>query len=376
MTPFQFELLHTDPSGARRGRLHTRHGSVETPVFMPVGTLASVKAMDPSELTAMQVQIILANTYHLFLRPGHETVARLGGLHRFMNWSGPILTDSGGFQVFSLGALRTIAEEGVTFRSHLDGSTCFLSPEIVMTIQEALGSDIMMQFDECPPYPAERDYVARSMELSLRWGKRCLAARSDSATRGALFGIVQGGVHADLRRASAAALVEMEFDGYAVGGLSVGEPQEMMLEVLSSLPDLLPARRPRYLMGVGKPGDLVAAVALGIDMFDCVLPTRNARNGQLFVQDGVINIKQARYREDPKPLEETCGCHACRNYSRAYLHHLFRNHEILGLRLLTQHNLYFYTSLMAHMRTAIENDEFSAFQARFQKNTQEQGLEI
>ncbi|MBF0154227.1 MAG: tRNA guanosine(34) transglycosylase Tgt [Magnetococcales bacterium] len=365
MTSFRFELLHTDPVGARRGRLTTARGVVETPVFMPVGTLAAVKTVDPAALTAMQVQIILANTYHLFLRPGHEVVARLGGLHRFMGWSGPILTDSGGFQVFSLGALRTIAEAGVTFRSHLDGSTCFLSPERVMAIQQSLGSDIMMQFDECPPYPAERDYVARSMELSLRWGERCLAARSPEAARGALFGIVQGGVYADLRRASAAALVEMDFDGYAVGGLSVGEPKALMLEVLSYLPELLPVQRPRYLMGVGKPGDLVAAVARGIDMFDCVMPTRNARNGQLFVHDGVVNIKQARFREDPNPIDADCGCQACRQHSRAYLHHLFRNHEILGLRLMTQHNLFYYTDLMSRMRTAIATDSFAAFQAGF-----------
>ncbi|MBF0175682.1 MAG: tRNA guanosine(34) transglycosylase Tgt [Magnetococcales bacterium] len=363
MVTFRFDLLHTDPTGARRGRLWTRHGVVETPVFMPVGTLAAVKTVDPTELTEMQVQIILANTYHLYLRPGHATVAKLGGLHRFMGWHGPILTDSGGFQVFSLGALRTIAEEGVTFRSHLDGSACFLSPESVMTIQEALGSDIMMQFDECPPYPAERDYVARSMELSLRWGERCLAARSPEG--GALFGIVQGGMHADLRRASAAALTEMAFDGYAMGGLSVGEPKEMMLEVLSYLPELLPAHKPRYLMGVGKPGDLVAAVARGVDMFDCVMPTRNARNGQLFVHDGVMNIKRAEYREDPNPVDPTCGCHACRHYSRAYLHHLFRNHEILGLRLMTLHNLHYYTDLMACMRLAIADGSFAAFQAGF-----------
>jgi queuine tRNA-ribosyltransferase len=289
-------------------------------------------------------------------------VARLGGLHRFMSWDGPILTDSGGYQVFSLGKLRRIREEGVSFRSHIDGSPCFLSPEIAVAIQHALGSDVMMQFDECTPYPAARDYVARSMELSLRWALRCRDACPEGAT---LFGIMQGGMHQDLRTLSAQALVEMDFPGYAIGGVSVGEPKELMYEVLSYAPALLPADRPRYLMGVGKPEDLVEGVAAGVDMFDCVLPTRNGRNGQMFVPWGVINIKQARYREDPRPPDVNCGCDTCRQFSRAYLHHTFRQGEILALHLMTQHNLYYYSSLMATMRAAIEAGQFAAFRNTF-----------
>ncbi|MBF0624833.1 MAG: tRNA guanosine(34) transglycosylase Tgt [Magnetococcales bacterium] len=365
MTAFRFELLHTAPGKSRRGRCHTAHGLVETPAFMPVGTAATVKTMTPQDLEAVGAQIVLGNVYHLFLRPGHELIARLGGLHRFMNWRRPILTDSGGFQVFSLGALRTIREEGVTFRSHIDGSARFLSPEVVMAVQEALGSDIMMQFDECPPWPADRDYVARSMELSLRWGARCLAARRPDPEGGALFGIVQGGMELDLRRESAARLVEMGFDGYAIGGLSVGEPRELMAEMLAQVPDLLPANRPRYLMGVGKPEDLMAAVAAGIDLFDCVLPTRNARNGQMFIHGGVINVKQARFREDPNPPDPRCGCDTCRHYSLAYLHHLFRGREILGLRLMTLHNLFYYLTLMEDLRRAIQADRFQEFAREF-----------
>ncbi|MBF0460987.1 MAG: tRNA guanosine(34) transglycosylase Tgt [Magnetococcales bacterium] len=365
--PF-FELLHTDPSGARRGRFHTPHGTVETPIFMPVGTAATVKTLSSAELRTVGAQIILGNTYHLFLRPGHAVIARLGGLHRFMHWPGPILTDSGGYQVFSLGAAGPgsvgIREEGVTFRSHLDGSPHFLSPEIAIQIQTALGSDIMMQLDECPPYPANRAYLAQSLQLSLRWARRCLAARQPDS-RQALFGIVQGGMEADLRQESAEGLVAMGFDGYALGGLSVGEPKEKMEEVLSYAPALLPSRQPRYLMGVGKPEDLVQAVAAGMDMFDCVLPTRNARNGQLLTQYGPLNIKQARFREADEPVDGACGCETCQQYSRAYLHHLFHNKEILGLRLMTLHNLHYYLQLMAEMREAIQQDRFQAFREAF-----------
>ncbi|MBF0429319.1 MAG: tRNA guanosine(34) transglycosylase Tgt [Magnetococcales bacterium] len=362
---FRFEKLHTDPTGARRGRLFTPHGSVETPVFMPVGTAATVKAMAPEEVRTTGAEIILANTYHLFLRPGHETVARLGGLHTFMNWNGPILTDSGGYQVFSLSALRKISEEGVAFRSHIDGSARFLSPEIAVGVQESLGADIVMQLDECPPHPADRAYLARSMELSLRWAARCKAARSSDEDGRALFGIMQGGMERDLRQASASGLIEIGFDGYALGGLSVGEPKELMAEVLSYAPALLPEDRPRYLMGVGKPEDLVMAVGCGVDMFDCVLPTRNARNGQLFTRQGAMNVKSARFREESGPPDPECGCHTCRHYSLAYLHHLYRCREILGHRLMTMHNLHYYQDLMAEMRQAIAEDRFALFRQQF-----------
>ncbi|MBF0162367.1 MAG: tRNA guanosine(34) transglycosylase Tgt [Magnetococcales bacterium] len=366
-TPF-FELLHTDPVGARRGRFHTPHGTVETPIFMPVGTAGTVKTLSSADLHTVGAQIILGNTYHLFLRPGHTLIAQLGGLHRFMNWSGPILTDSGGYQVFSLGAAQPgavrIREEGVVFRSHLDGSTHFLSPETAIQIQEALGADILMQLDECPPHPASRSYLAQSLHLSLRWAGRCLAARHPERGQ-ALFGIVQGGMEADLRRESAEGLVAMGFDGYALGGLSVGEPKEQMWEVLSYAPALLPTQQPRYLMGVGKPEDLVQGVACGIDMFDCVLPTRNARNGQLLTRHGPMNIKQARFRSDAGPVDEACGCETCRHYSRAYLHHLFRSKEISGLRLMTLHNVHYYLQLMAQMRLAIQQGEFAAFRRHF-----------
>ncbi|WP_130471322.1 tRNA guanosine(34) transglycosylase Tgt [Candidatus Magnetaquicoccus inordinatus] len=361
--PF-FELLHRDPSGARRGRLHTRHGIIETPIFMPVGTAASVKTLSSADLQEIQAQIILGNTYHLYLRPGHRLIAELGGLHRFMNWQGPILTDSGGYQVFSLGTMRRIREEGVTFRSHLDGSTHLLSPELAIAIQEDLGSDIMMQLDECPPYPASRDYLSKSLQLSLRWGARSLAARRPQRQQ-ALFAIVQGGMEADLRQESAEALIALGFDGYALGGLSVGEPKEKMAEVLSYAPALLPEQQPRYLMGVGKPEDLVEAVAAGMDMFDCVLPTRNARNGQLLTRFGPMNIKQARFRSDSAPVDAECHCPCCRHYCRAYLHHLFRNKEIAGLRLMTLHNLHYYLQLMAEMRLAIEADRFALMRSNF-----------
>ncbi|MBF0368346.1 MAG: tRNA guanosine(34) transglycosylase Tgt [Magnetococcales bacterium] len=363
--PFRFELRHTDPTGARLGRLITRRGEVETPAFMPVGTAATVKTLTPREVLETGSQIILGNTYHLMLRPGHERIARLGGLHHFMNWSGPILTDSGGFQVFSLGALRTLSEEGVAFRSHIDGSAFFLSPEGAIKAQEDLGSDIMMQLDECPPYPAEKDYLARSMALSLRWARRSKEARNPDGSSGALFGIVQGGMNLDLRAESAEGLMDIGFDGYALGGLSVGEPPALRQQVLDHTPQRLPPDHPRYLMGVGKPQDLVAAVGAGVDMFDCVLPTRNARNGQLFTWNGTLNIKGARFREDQEPVAEGCGCECCRHYSRAYLHHLFRSREILGLRLMTLHNLHFYQELMAGMRQAISENGFEGFRKEF-----------
>ncbi|OSM02339.1 putative queuine tRNA-ribosyltransferase [Magnetofaba australis IT-1] len=315
-----------------------------------------MKAMTPEEVKATGAQILLGNTYHLFLRPGHERIKRLGGLHRFMNWSGPILTDSGGFQVWSLGELRKITEEGVSFRSHIDGSKRFIGPEESIAIQEALGADIMMQFDECPPYPAERDYAAKSMELSLRWGKRCLEAKTKEQPGRALFAIVQGGMYPDLKKESAERSIEMGFDGYALGGLSVGEPKEVMREVLSYAPSYLPADKPRYLMGVGKPEDLRHAVASGIDMFDCVIPTRNARNGQLFTRNGPMNIKRAEFAEDDRPVDGQCRCDACQNYSRAYLHHLFRANEILGHRLMTNHNLTYFQDVMAEMRAQIETE--------------------
>ncbi|MBF0382698.1 MAG: tRNA guanosine(34) transglycosylase Tgt [Magnetococcales bacterium] len=362
---FHFEHTHTDPSGARRGRFTTPHGTVETPIFMPVGTAATVKAMTTGELTDIGAQIILANTYHLFLRPGHQLVKKMGGVHNFMNWSGPVLTDSGGYQVFSLGDLRTISEKGVEFRSHIDGSKRFLSPEIAVEIQEALGADIIMQLDECPPHPAEREYLKRSLELSLRWGKRCKDARNKEPDGSALFGIMQGGMFEDLRRISAAGIVEEGYDGYAMGGLSVGEPKEKMVEVLSYAPDLLPTDKPRYLMGVGRPEDLVMAVESGVDMFDCVMPTRNARNGQLFNRRGAFNIKRLENRESDSPIDPHCGCETCKNYSRAYLRHLYISKEILGHRLMTQHNLYFYLDLMSNLRAAIEQNQFANFKKSF-----------
>ena len=362
---FGFEHLHTDPSGARRGRFHTPHGTVETPIFMPVGTAATVKAMTTAELAQIGSQIILANTYHLFLRPGHELIKKMGGVHRFMNWNGPILTDSGGYQVFSLGDLRTISEEGVEFRSHIDGSKRFLSPEVAVAVQEALGADIIMQLDECPPHTASREYLARSLEMSLRWGERCLTARNKEADGHALFGIMHGGMHEDLRKISAAGLLATGYDGYAMGGLSVGESKEDMEAVLSYAPNLLPTDKPRYLMGVGRPEDLVMAVGYGVDMFDCVMPTRNARNGQLFTRRGAFNIKRQENRESEQPLDPHCGCETCRHYSRAYLRHLFVGKEILGHRLLTQHNLFFYLDLMTNMRQAISQDRFLQFKKSF-----------
>ena len=361
----KLELAAVD-GAARAGRLTTAHGVVETPIFMPVGTHASVKALAPDDLGAAGAQIVLANTYHLFLRPGHGLVRELGGLHRFMGWDRPILTDSGGFQVFSLSKLRKITEAGVEFRSPVDGSTHFLSPEISIEVQQALGADIIHPLDECLAYPAARVDAERSLELTLRW-----AARSKSAHAGppavaqALFGIVQGGTDADLRTRATRATVELGFDGYAIGGLAVGEPKPMMYDLTELVASLLPVDQARYLMGVGKPEDLVESVARGVDMFDCVLPTRNARNGQAFTADGPVTLKQARYARDGAPLDPECDCYACRDFSRAYLRHLFMAGELLSHRLLTLHNVTFFLRLMREMRAAIVAGAFKAFQSRF-----------
>jgi queuine tRNA-ribosyltransferase len=364
-----FKLLKTD-GNARRSRLTLNHGVIETPIFMPVGTYGSVKAMSPLELNDIDAQIILGNTFHLWLRPGINVLSRFGGLHRFMGWDKPILTDSGGFQVFSLGEMRKITEEGVKFASPINGDKLFLSPEISMQIQRALDSDIAMQFDECTPYqidgrPATETEAAQSMRMSLRWGKRSRNEFERGENPNALFGIVQGGMFEHLRDESLAGLEDIGFDGIAIGGLSVGEPKEDMMRVLSHVGPRLPADKPHYLMGVGTPEDLVTGVANGIDMFDCVMPTRNARNGWLFTRFGDIKIKNARYRDDTRPLDETCDCYACRNFSRAYLHHLHRTGEILGARLNTIHNLHYYLQLMGSMRAAIDAGQFQVFVARF-----------
>lgn len=369
-----FELINTS-SNARRGRLKLAHGTVETPIFMPVGTYGSVKAMSPENLDDIEAQIILGNTFHLWLRPGLDVINRFGGLHDFIGWDKPILTDSGGFQVFSLGAMRKISEEGVRFASPINGSKLFLSPEISMQIQHVLNSDIVMQFDECTPYlindrPATRDEAAQSMQLSLRWGQRSKDELDRNENKNALFGIVQGGMFTDLRDESLAGLSQMGFNGIAIGGLSVGEPKEEMMRILSHIGPRLPAHMPHYLMGVGTPEDLVAGVASGIDMFDCVMPTRNARNGWLFTRFGDIRIRNARYRDDEKPLDETCQCYACRHFSRAYIHHLNRIGEILGAQLGTIHNLHYYLQLMNDMRDAIENDRFNEFTAQFHAERQ------
>jgi len=362
---FSFELLHQDQGGgARRGRMTTRSGVIETPVFMPVGTQATVKGMLPETLRDIGAQVVLANTYHLFLRPGHNLINDLGGLHRFMNWSGPILTDSGGFQVFSLGDLRKISEEGVSFQSHLDGSAHMLSPELSMDIQHALVADIRMVFDECIPYPSSREYVQESTQLSLRWAERSKRAHNH-ACGAALFGIVQGGMYDDLRARNAQDLQQIGFDGYALGGLSVGEEASLMYRVMDTALPLLPADKPRYVMGVGTPENLIEGVARGVDMFDCVMPTRNARNGVLFTSEGKISIKQARYREDSSPLDPHCDCYVCRNYSRAYLRHLYQSGEILSSLLNTHHNLHYYLQLMTQMREAIAADCFDTFRKEF-----------
>ena len=364
-----FKLLNTD-GHARRGRLTLNHGVIETPIFMPVGTYGSVKAMSPLELNEIEAQIILGNTFHLWLRPGIEVIAKFGGLHKFMGWDKPILTDSGGFQVFSLGAMRKISEEGVKFASPINGDRLFLSPEISMQIQRALNSDVVMQFDECTPYeiggrPATEAEAATSMQMSLRWGQRSKNEFTDGGNPNALFGIVQGGMFEHLRDASLAGLTQIGFDGIAIGGLSVGEPKEDMLRVLAHIGPRLPVDKPHYLMGVGTPEDLVAGVANGIDMFDCVMPTRNARNGWLFTRFGDIKIRNAKHKDDTRPLDESCSCYACKNFSRAYLHHLQRTGEILGARMNTVHNLHYYLELMRDMRAAIESQSFQSFLKRF-----------
>lgn len=364
MPAVTYELIKQCPdTGARVGKLHTPHGTFDTPMFMPVGTQGTVKTLSPEELKAMGAGFILGNTYHLFLRPGHEIVRKAGGLHHFMNWDGGILTDSGGFQVFSLGDLRKISEEGVAFRSHLDGSRQFLSPEKSMEVQMALGSDIAMAFDECTPYPADYEYACSSMRLTTRWAKRCLAAhtRKDQS----LFGIVQGGMYKDLRQESAEALVEMDFPGYAIGGLSVGEPKPLMYELLAHTTPFLPRGKARYLMGVGTPDCLVEGVSLGIDMFDCVFPTRVARNGTAITSQGRVVIRNAAYTEDFSPLDPDCDCYTCRNYSRAYLRHLIRCDEIFGLRLMSLHNLHYLIRLMREIRLAILEDRYAKFQQNF-----------
>jgi len=363
MTRFSFSLAATDGK-ARTGTISTPRGEIRTPAFMPVGTAATVKAMLPESVAATGADILLGNTYHLMLRPSAERIDALGGLHRFMNWDKPILTDSGGFQVMSLAGLRKLTEEGVTFSSHIDGSKHKLTPERSMEIQRLLGSDIVMCFDECPALPASEEDVAKSMQLSMRWAQRSRDAFGDRPGH-ALFGIQQGGVTEHLRGESAEALRSIEFDGYAVGGLAVGEGQEAMFGVLDYAPDMLPIDKPRYLMGVGKPDDIVGAVKRGIDMMDCVLPSRSGRTGQAFTRKGVVNIKNARHADDPRPLDETCVCPACTGYSRAYLHHVFRAGEMISGMLLTWHNLRYYQTLMAEMRAAIASGTFARFEADF-----------
>ena len=365
----QFEVLRTE-GHARRGRLTLNHGVVETPVFMPVGTYGTVKGVMPSSLEAMGAQIILGNTFHLWLRPGLDVLNQFGGLHRFESWHKPILTDSGGFQVWSLGEMRKISEEGVKFASPVNGDKLFLTPEISMQIQRALNSDIVMQFDECTPYETagrvttEREARA-SMELSLRWARRCLAEFTRNENPNALFGIVQGGMFESLREESLAQLVELDLPGYAIGGVSVGEPKELMRKIVAHTPHRLPAAKPRYLMGVGTPEDLVEGVGAGVDMFDCVMPTRNARNGHLFTRFGDLKIRNARHKTDERPLDSTCSCHTCANFSRAYLHHLDRCGEMLGPMLASIHNLHYYVNLMREVREALDAGTFAAFAARF-----------
>ncbi len=367
---FGFEVLHRDcGTGARFGILHTPHGDVETPVFMPVGTAATVKALPHEWLESLDVRIILSNTYHLYLRPGHERIERLGGLHRFMSWERAILTDSGGYQVYSHRSLRKITDEGVHFRSHLDGSSHFLTPEVAVDIQHALGSDIAMAFDECTPYPSSYPDAEKSMELSMRWADRCRERwrRTEDGLRG-LFGIVQGSVYQGLRTRSVEALLKLDFAGHAIGGLSVGEPKSAMFEVVEATVPLLPAERPRYLMGVGTPGDIVRAVAMGVDMFDCVLPTRNARNGCLFTSEGRILIKNAAYAEDDRPLDPECSCLTCRRYSRAYLRHLFVSGEYLSAIVNTMHNISFYLDMMNKIREVIKFDSLGKLLESVEKN--------
>ncbi|NLI67319.1 MAG: tRNA guanosine(34) transglycosylase Tgt [Bacilli bacterium] len=360
-----FELIKTcKQSGARLGKVHTPHGSFDTPIFMPVGTLATVKTMTPEELKAIDAQIILSNTYHLWLRPGEDIVKEAGGLHKFMNWDRPILTDSGGFQVFSLSDMREITEEGVHFRNHLSGEKLFFSPEIAMQVQNDLGPDIMMALDECPPYPASKTYMEQSVNRTSRWAERCLKAHKNPDTQ-ALFGIVQGGEYIDLRKQSAKDLISLDFPGYAIGGLSVGEPKEIMYHVLEETTPLLPDDKPRYLMGVGSPDALIEGAIRGVDMFDSVLPTRIARNGTCMTSEGRLVVRNAQYARDFSPLDKNCDCYTCRNYSRAYIRHLIHTNEILGFRLTTYHNLYFLLKLMEQVREAIKEDRLLDFKEQF-----------
>ncbi len=365
MEAIRYELIkQCKESGARLGRLHTPHGVIDTPVFMPVGTQATVKAMTPEELKSIGAQIILSNTYHLYLRPGEKLVEKAGGLHGFMNWDRAILTDSGGFQVFSLSDLRDITEEGVTFKSHIDGSKHFISPEKAIEIENALGADIIMAFDECPPYPADYDYSKQSTLRTIRWAERCKNAHKNTEKQ-ALFGIIQGGMYKDLRQEAVREMTKLDFPGYSVGGLSIGEPKPIMYDVLDWTVPLMPENKPRYLMGVGSPDCLIEGVIRGIDMFDCVLQTRIARNGTVFTSNGKLVIKNAKYAEDFRPLDEECDCYACQNYSRAYIRHLFKAQEILGARLTTIHNLRFTIKLMEQIREAIKNDSLLKFRDEF-----------
>jgi queuine tRNA-ribosyltransferase len=366
----KFEILGTS-GPARLGRITTPRGIINTPAFMPVGTQGTVKAMSPEELGAMGAEIILGNTYHLYLRPGHRTVEKLGGLHGFMNWPGPVLTDSGGFQVFSLASLRKITPEGVSFQSHIDGSRHFLDPALSIEIQHALGAEIIMAFDECTPYPSTREYALNSLELTTDWALRSKEAHEklsidmDKEARPSLFGIIQGGMYRDLRIRSSEEITGIRFDGYAVGGVSVGEPKEDMYDIIGYMAPVLPEHCPRYLMGIGDLKDILVAVEAGFDMFDCVMPTRNARNGTLFTSEGRISIKRAEYAEDPAPLDPACGCYTCSNYSRGYLRHLFMSREILSMRLNTIHNLYFYLEFMRNIRDAIKEDRYMEFKRQW-----------
>ena len=367
MPSITYELQKTCPhTDARAGLLHTPHGTYETPMFMPVGTQATVKTMTPEELKAIGSQVILSNTYHLFLRPGPELVEEAGGLHKFMNWDQAILTDSGGFQVFSLGDMRKITEEGVTFRSHIDGSKQFLSPEVATKVQEQLGSDIAMAFDECIPYPADYEYARKSTERTTRWAKRCIKAHQ--RTDRGIFGIIQGGMYKDLRKQSAMEISSLPFDGMAVGGLSVGEPHDLMYDILEETIQWMPKGKARYLMGVGTPDCLVEGVARGVDMFDCVFPTRVARNGMAMIHTGRMNMKNKQYERDFRPIEESCGCYTCRNYTRAYIRHLYKSEELLVFRLVTIHNLYFLLQFMRDMREAIVQGNFSEFREHFMEH--------
>jgi len=361
---FTFDLLKEDSvTNARVGKIHTNHGEINTPAFIPVGTQATIKALTPEDLKGLGAEIILCNTYHLFLRPGHELIKSLGGLHRFMHWDYPLLTDSGGFQVYSISANQKVSEEGIAFKSHLDGSRHFLSPELCMEVQEALGADVAMCLDECVPYPSSYDYVHDSLKRTTRWAKRCQESKKREDQT--LFGIVQGGMFKDLREQSTTELVNLNFDGYAIGGLSVGESTSLMREIVEHTTALLPRGKPRYLMGVGTPEDIVESVKRGVDMFDCVLPTRNARNGMLFTSFGRIVIKNARHRSEDIPIDPHCTCYTCTHYSRAYLHHLFSAKEILSSRLNTIHNLFYYLSLIKEMRTAIREERFNHFYQKF-----------